>query len=77
VLATHAEHPDALHLLGTLEAQQGKLDLGLGLVRRAIARAPHVADFHSTLGRILADQGKLPEAVTAYETALGIATWRR
>jgi predicted TPR repeat methyltransferase len=52
-LGREPDHPDALHLLGLLACQIGKADIGVPLIRRAIARAPDVASFHVNLGNVL------------------------
>lgn len=73
-LAREPDHPDALHLLGLLACQVGKGEVGLPLIRRAIARAPDVASFHVNLGNVLSlhEDGDDEEAERSYRRALAL-----
>ncbi|KPF46705.1 hypothetical protein IP87_17515 [beta proteobacterium AAP121] len=76
-LLTHApEHPDALHLLGLLEAQNGQLQAGLALLRRAVAVAPNAALFHNNLGNALVLAEEREEAERSYRRALALEPQR-
>lgn len=72
VLAVQADHPDALHLLGTLAHQVGRNDVAIELIGRAIAVNAQIADFHNNLGEALRALGRLDDAVTAYRRALAL-----
>ncbi len=72
ILAVQANHPDVLHLLGTLHLQRGDLITAVELLRQAIAASPHVALFHVRLGVALAAQGHNDAAIAAYEQALSL-----
>ena len=52
VLAADPRQPDALHLLGVLAQQSGKLDAAIQLIIRAIAIRPD-AVYHTNLGEAL------------------------
>src|SRR5262245_43685231 len=60
----------ALHLLGLLDHQAGRLDEAELRIRNAIARAPRVPEFHNSLGIVLAAAGRAEEAAAAYRKAL-------
>ena len=49
VLAQQPDHADALHLLGVLAVQTGRLDTAVDLIRRAIEVCPTKASYHSDL----------------------------
>lgn len=70
VLAAFPEHPDALHLLGLVEFQLGRMDRAQELIGQAIRLAPGAAHFQANLGLVLAGMGKWMEAIAAYERAL-------
>jgi tetratricopeptide (TPR) repeat protein len=55
-----------------IEVQGGRLEIAANMMRRAIASDGQVALFHSDLGCILHNQGKLDEAVACYQRALDI-----
>ena len=69
ILSVEPKHADALHLLGVIAAQMGKLDVAVEYVSRAIRLKGNVAAFHNNLGNALRDQGKLDEAVACYRRA--------
>ncbi|MFN7726930.1 MAG: tetratricopeptide repeat protein [Rubrivivax sp.] len=70
VLREAGEQPDALHLLGVLNAQQGRLAQARALIERAIDLNPAEAMFHNNLGNVCAEAGALLEAETHYLHAL-------
>jgi tetratricopeptide (TPR) repeat protein len=73
VLAGEPNQVDALHLLGVIAFQEGKYDLAIEYIGRAIGLAGTYAAFHSNnLGNALQAQGKLDEAVACYGRALGL-----
>ncbi|HEY0836146.1 MAG TPA: tetratricopeptide repeat protein, partial [Azospirillum sp.] len=72
VLDTAPEQPDALHLLGMVQAQTGRAEAGVALIRRAIARNPHTADYHVNLANILLATGRPGEAAASYRAALAL-----
>ncbi len=70
VLNEHGEHPDALHLLGVLNAQRGRLAEAARLIERAIALNPVESMFHNNLGNVCAEAGRFDEAQNHYLHAL-------
>ena len=64
-----AQSCGALHLLGMLAAQAGRLDAAVELIRRAVRSKPDYAEAHSNLGNVLR-QGQLDEAIAAYRQAI-------
>lgn len=72
VLAAAPNHPDALHLLGVVEAQRGNVAVALPLLRRAVSAAPQMAEFHRHLGEVLAMANQHAEAINAFANALRI-----
>ncbi len=72
VLSTAPNQPEALHLLGLVEAHRGRCDEALGLIRKAIAIRPEYAEAQSNLGNLLKTQNLLEEAVAAYYEAIAV-----
>jgi tetratricopeptide (TPR) repeat protein len=70
VLKSTPQHIDALHLLGVVCQQTGRLEQGLKYLRQAIALCDTVPGFHFHLGLALKQQGEIPAAVTAYRRTL-------
>src|SRR5215475_3856572 len=63
-------HADALHLLGVVAMQQGRVEQAVELIRRAIAANPAVADYHSNLAEAYRILDRLDEAVASGQAAL-------
>ena len=72
ILQTDPRHPIALHLLGVIANQEGKYDIAVDLITRALAIKPDYADAHCNLGGALNDLGKFDEAVASCHKALAI-----
>ncbi len=72
ILAAQPNHPDALHLLGGLALQFGKLDIAADLMRRAIAVAPAIAMYRCNLGLVLTRAGKWDDAISTLRGTLQI-----
>jgi predicted TPR repeat methyltransferase len=70
VLAAEPANPDALHLLGVLQAQRGRHDEAAELITAAIAANPHEPMFHNNLGNVCTERGRLDEAEASYLRAL-------
>ncbi len=62
VLVGHLNNPDALHLLGLVTHQAGRLDEAVELIEKAISRAPDAARYHNNLALALDDLGRLDDA---------------
>jgi predicted TPR repeat methyltransferase len=71
-LELHANHPDALHLLGLVARRQGDPAEATTLIRTAIRAAPNVAMYESSLGMVLADAQDTDGAIVALERALDL-----
>jgi tetratricopeptide (TPR) repeat protein len=65
LLKSRPDDPTAQHYLGMILHQRGKSEEGLHLVRRSLAAAGAVPDFHCNLAVILRDMGRLEDAVAA------------
>src|ERR1700683_2457853 len=72
ILSYAPQHSRALHFLGLIEGQNGRLDLGIDLIRRAIALEPGIAMYHSNLGELLRRAGRLEEAIVEGRRAVEI-----
>ena len=70
VLASHPNHPDALHRLGLLENQKGRADVAEDLIRKAMAIKPGEADYQIDLGVVLSGLGRFEEAAAINRQAL-------
>ena len=53
--------------------QLGRLDEAEALLRAVLQEAPNAASVHDRLGNVLLSQGRVPEAIDAFETALRIS----
>ncbi|WP_084536920.1 tetratricopeptide repeat protein [Azospirillum halopraeferens] len=65
ILDADPQNPDALHLLGVLTAQTGRPADAVGLIARAVAARPGVADFRINLAGALTAAGRPAEAEAA------------
>lgn len=72
ILAAHANHFEALHLLGIIEARAQHLPEAADLLGRAAAAAPHSAMAHNSYGNVLRELGRHQEALDSYERSLQI-----
>jgi predicted TPR repeat methyltransferase len=72
VLSVVPDHPDALHMLGVIEAQKGNPQGAVDLIRRALTIAPDNALAHNNSGNALQDLGRFAEALASYESAIVI-----
>src|SRR5438105_14780895 len=68
VLAECGEDPDALHLLGLVVQERGRLDEAIELLRRA-AQAESLPEFECDLARALLVRGLAEEALAAARRA--------
>jgi protein O-GlcNAc transferase len=69
VLQIKPNHPDALHLLGTIAHQKGEHDSAIELINKALAIAPSAA-MYSNLGIAIQAQGNLDKAIECFREAL-------
>jgi tetratricopeptide (TPR) repeat protein len=73
VLAQEPEHAHALCLLALLINQQGKGDIAVGLIHRAIVLRPNDARFHFHLGNVQRERRHFADAITAYRRAIQLS----
>ena len=73
VLERDPAAPDALHILGLLAAQAGRMDEAESLLRRCIAAAPDYVDAHNNLGNVLMARGHPAQARDSYDQAARLA----
>lgn len=69
VLQLSPNQPDALHLLGAIALQNGKIESAIDLISRALRRNPSNPEYHSNLGLAYHEQGKLDLAAEHYRKA--------
>jgi len=69
ILAHQPRHAQALHLLGVLAGQTGRLELAQSSIRRALAVQPTAA-FHKSLADVLLKAGHTDQALHELEKAL-------
>lgn len=70
VLAQDSSHSDALHFLGVIAMQTGKLEPALELVRLSVEMRPDGAVYRNNLGQVLERMGHGEEAAQAYRAAV-------
>jgi Flp pilus assembly protein TadD len=68
-LSQEPDHPDALHLLGTL-VQENNAEEALRLLQRAAKLDPRAPHFHCNLGALLGRMGRQEEAIASLREAL-------
>lgn len=71
-LAVDPGHALALHYLGVIRYQQGRLEEAMPLLDLAVAKVPAEAEFHNNRGLALAASLRDAEAIAAYERALAL-----
>lgn len=69
ILEAEPEHADALHLLGVVALQTGRVDLAAESISRVLHVRPDFAEAHSNLAIALQQQGKLGEAIGHWREA--------
>jgi len=70
VLQAEPTHAPALHMLGLLAYQVGKLEQAADLISQAVRHDAGQAPYFFNLGVVLSRQGKSPPAAAAYRQAL-------
>ncbi|MDP6645169.1 MAG: tetratricopeptide repeat protein [Rhodospirillales bacterium] len=70
IIEQEPEHADALNLLGTVLAQQGKHEQAVGFLHRATQAAPDVPNYFCNLGVVQMDLGRYDESKRSFERAL-------
>ena len=72
VLELVPDHPDALHLLGTIAHQRRDEEQAVELITRAIAQRPDTAIYHNSLGAALERLLRLSESIDHYRRAIAL-----
>lgn len=70
ILQVQPHHPDALHLIGLLAAQTGRLEEAIVLASAAIALHPAAPDYFNTLAAALIAKGRFERAEALLRHAL-------
>jgi len=73
ILNVAPDHADALNLRGILRLQRGDAAGAAADAAHAVAHAPDVAPFRTSLGKALRAQGRLPEAAASFDAAVRLA----
>ena len=73
-LAADPRYPSALHNLGSLLADLGRLEEGEGYQRRAVVLTPHHAQFRLGLATTLLAMGRYVEAWPLYKARIDVPT---
>src|ERR1700722_10595626 len=71
VLAIQPNHPEALHLLGTLAVQLGQYQAGAELIQRAVSIRPET-HYYGNLGEAYRRLGKINQAIDCFRKALAL-----
>jgi protein O-GlcNAc transferase len=72
ILIGAPNHPEALHMVGILAGQQGRLDEGVSWIRRAIAVFPNNAFYYGSLGNALQELQDVDGAIAAFRKAIAL-----
>lgn len=72
VLTAQPNHPDCLHLLGTIAYRRGELELAVERIGQALAVRPDFPEALSNLGNVHKRRGKFDEAVDCFSKALAL-----
>jgi len=70
VLTWDAQQPDALHLLGLIEHQQGKSQVGLSHIDQAVALRPNDVDMRFNRANLLQDLQLLDQSIEGFRQVL-------
>lgn len=73
VLAADPDQPDALHILGVIAFNVGRLDMAKEFIDRAIALFPQNPSFYINMGNVLQAMNLVPEAVAYYKKSLALS----
>ncbi|WP_162914427.1 tetratricopeptide repeat-containing sulfotransferase family protein [Taklimakanibacter lacteus] len=67
------EHPDALHLMGTLAVEANQMDVAVDYFERAVKRRPRHPHYLGNLGTAYLDSGNMDEAIATLRKAVEAA----
>jgi Flp pilus assembly protein TadD len=73
VLTLHPEHFDALHMLGVVALQKGRVDYAIDLIERALLQKQGIPAAHGNLATALSRSGRLEEALVAHQRHIGLS----
>jgi len=71
-LEQNPNHPDALHLLGAVAGETGRVEEGIELISRAIAVYPSQAVYHCNLSEMQRRAGNIEGAISAARQAIAV-----
>jgi len=71
-LSTHADDADALTMLAQIRLLQGDSSTAKDLLTKALASSPNSPSANVTLGKLMLDEHRDPEAMDRFETVLAI-----
>jgi tetratricopeptide (TPR) repeat protein/glycosyltransferase involved in cell wall biosynthesis len=74
VLRIEPSNPDALHLMGMLESEQGRHTGAIQWIQKAIQSNPCVPDFHTHLGSVFMAMGRFADAAGAFQKAVSLGS---
>lgn len=72
LLGVRPQHVDALHLLGILHVQTGRIEAGIELIRKSISINGYQSAPHSNLGNALMALQHHEEAIQSYNKAIAL-----
>jgi len=72
ILQQQPTHPDALHLLGIINAQNNQPQVAVELIQQAIQVDSFNAGFYNSLGNVWWGQQQLEEALKCYQQAVAL-----
>jgi protein O-GlcNAc transferase len=72
ILAQQPANFAAMHLLGVIARQTGRVDLAIDLLRRAVTLNPNSPEAHTNLGNALRDKGQLDESIASHRRAISL-----
>ncbi len=72
VLETWSDHPQALHLLGVVEYEEGRLGRATQLIQAAIKADPNQADFFLSLGQVFNKKRQPDKSLACFKKAIAI-----
>lgn len=72
VLAVEPDNTEALHRLGIIATEMGRLEIAFNLIRRAISIAPDNPYYHGSLGNVFKARNEMQRAADAYRRALAL-----
>jgi tetratricopeptide (TPR) repeat protein len=73
LLTYDPEQPDALHFLGVIDYQQGRLEQGCVRIEAAVRQRPEAADFLNNLGTVYLGLKRVADALRVYTRSVELA----